>query len=395
MSKSFVLFVPAGGIDNSSARTRMYAYLPFLKEFGFRWHITNYTYHKYDAPKTDRRFETKVSLRPGLPEVPHKCSLRKLWLELLPLRNLWAFFRADTLFFQKKRFRPWIVKLGRLLGKRIVYDLDDALYLQSPDPMARAAVHAIRVDEEFAPRLVWMFEQANLALVSSEELSRYASQHAQAVSILPSVVSEVADMPSVPNTTPVIGWVGAPENQCYLREIEDVLVKLTDENPELEVWIVTSQLMRPAPRFRYKFIPWTFFTEKEVIPLFTVGIAPLRDDLWCRAKMNFKALVYMSYGVPVVAGPFGALTFEFEDGRSVLLARTEADWYRYLKDLLCNPERRNEIADNGLKVIRQRYWAPARVAEFAAALRGQSREYALRVAARQIPAVQERGSSPD
>jgi len=368
-TKPFVLFVPAGGIENSSARTRMYAHLPFLKEHGFRWHITNYTYHKYDTPAMESMLHG-VSPRPESSRAKPRTALEKIWLELLPLRNLCAFLRADILFFQKKRVVPWMVRWGRLLGKRVVYDLDDAMYLQPPDLAALAPVHAIETDTEFSPRLEWVLAHANLTLVSSEELWRQASQWAEAVTIFPSVVSRIAEKPSVPDATPIIGWVGAPENQRYLRTIEDVLMSLTNEHPELEVWIITSNLMHPPPRFRHRFVPWSLPTEAEMIPRFTLGVAPLDDDPWCRAKMNFKALVYMSYGVPVVASPVSFLTDELEDGRSVLLARRNEDWHQQMSTLLHDPIRRNEIAAGGLEVVRKRFWAPVRSAEFAAALRG-------------------------
>ena len=152
------------------------------------------------------------------------------------------------------------------------------------------------------------------------------------------------------------GWV-APENQRYLREIEQVLARLQGEIPDLEVWIVTSREMNPAPRFRYRFIPWSREAEAAAIPQFTVGIAPLADDPWCRAKMNYKALVYMGYGVPAVVTPVGFPVEEFADGQSVLLARTNDDWYRQLKELLINPKRRDELAQEDWMRIRRRFTA--------------------------------------
>ncbi len=351
-SKPFILFVPAGGIANASARTRVYAYLPFLKEYNFRWHIASYTYHKYDAPARSKNW------------------LKKIWLEFLPFRNLIAFLRADILFFQKKSFSPWMLRWGKRLNKRIIYDFDDAIYLKTPDASALSKPHTIEIDEAFKPHFDRMLSQADIVLVSGDELYQKASEQAKSVIILPSVISEIANKPSIPNATPVIGWVGAPENQRYLRDIEDVLVRLTDEYSNLEVWVITSRPMNPPPRFRHRFIPWSLARETEMIPRFTLGIAPLHDDSWCRAKINFKAMVYMSCGVPAVVSPVGFPIDEFEDGHSVLLAKTQEDWYRHIKSLLTNTSQRNLIAEGGMDVVRRRFWAPARAAEFAAALRG-------------------------
>ncbi len=265
---------------------------------------------------------------------------------------------------------PWMLRWGKRLKKRIIYDFDDAIYLKAPDSSTLSKPHVVETDEKFKSQLDMMLTYADLVLVSGDKLYRQASERAKSVRILPSVISEIAEIPSIPNATPVIGWVGAPENQHYLRKIEDVLVRLTDEYPNLEVWLITSQPMERPPRYRHKFIPWSLSREAEMIPRFTLGIAPLHDDAWCRAKMNFKAVIYMSYGVPAVVSPVGFPINEFEDGHSVLLARTKEDWYRYMKSLLADSSQRDLIATGGIDVVRRRFWAPARVAEFAAALRG-------------------------
>jgi hypothetical protein len=352
ISKPFIFFVPAGGIANASARTRVYAYLPFLKEYNFRWHVASYTYHKYDAPARSKNW------------------MKKIWLEFLPLRNLSAFLRADTLYFQKKSSSPWMLCWGKRLKKRIIYDFDDAIYLKAPDASTLSKPHSIEIDEVFKPHFDRMLSQADIVLVSGDELYQKALEQTKSVIILPSVISEIAQKPSIPNATPVIGWVGAPENQRYLRDIEDVLVRLTDEYSNLEVWLITSRPMNPPPRFRHRFIPWSLARENEMISRFTLGIAPLHDDSWCRAKMNLKAVIYMSYGVPAVVSPVGFPINEFEDGHSVLLARTNDDWYHHIKNLLTNASQRDLIAVGGLDVVRRRFYAPVRVSEFAAVLRG-------------------------
>ena len=147
-------------------------------------------------------------------------------------------------------------------------------------------------------------------------------------------------------------------------------MRLQDENPDIEIWIVTSRQMDPPPRFRYRFIPWSREAEAVAIPHFTVGIAPLADDRWCRAKMNYKALIYMGYGIPAVVTPVGFPVDEFEDAQSVLFARTPDDWYHRLSVVLSQPAEREALAIAGQTVVRQRFSPAARAAEFAAALKG-------------------------
>jgi len=351
--RTFVLFHPAGGLNNASARTRVYHYLPHLEEHGVRFHVASYTWHKYDAP--------------GGSGGHRRRGFARIWLELLPLRNLIAFLRADTLFFQKKSFSRRMVTWGKRLGKRIVYDFDDAIYLRTPDSAA-AVEYRVESDPEFLPKMTWMLARCDAALVSGAELARFAGKHAPRTRVLPSVFAEIGDEPSGWHEPPVIGWVGAPENQRYLRTLEAVLLRLQREHPSLEVWIVTRKLMNPPPAYRHKFWPWSLEAEQKIIPRFTAAVAPLDDDAWCRAKMNFKALVCMSQGVPCVTSPVGFPLAEFEENRSALVARTEEDWYQHLKTLITDPARREQVAAEGLKVIRERFTAEKRVGEFVSAL---------------------------
>jgi spore maturation protein CgeB len=60
---------------------------------------------------------------------------------------------------------------------------------------------------------------------------------------------------------------------------------------------------------------------------------------------------------------------EFQDGHSVMLATNEDEWYHRLCEILDHPERRNELAANGLQVIRNRFSAESRVGEFVEALK--------------------------
>jgi hypothetical protein len=345
-----VVFYPAGGLNNASARTRMYAYLPYLNKQEFSVHIANYTYHKYDRPRLE-----------------NKPKPSKWQIELLPLKNIWAFLRADVLVFQKKNFARWQIAWAKKLGKRLIYDFDDAIYFYPPDHNPNDS-KIPEIDQEFLPKLLWVLHNADLVLVSGDELARFAVQYAKHVQILPSVLTEFAGAPSKTDGRKIIGWVGAPENQVYLREIEEVLCRLQSEQGEIEVWLITSKLIEPAPKFKHRFISWSAEAEREFIPQFTVGIAPLVDNAWCRAKMNFKALVYLSRGVPAIASPVGFPVDSFENGASILLPKTPDDWYQSLHEILRSPTYRQGLAVEGLKVVRETFSAENNVKAFVSTL---------------------------
>jgi glycosyltransferase involved in cell wall biosynthesis len=339
-----ILFCGTGGMSNASARARVFCYLPELAARGIHAHVASYPYHRAHTNRA-RFFE-------------------KLWLELLPLRNVLAFLRADAVYFYRLNFSCGTVRLARLLGKRVIHDFDDAVHLHPPD----SAEYDNGTHKARAEKLNWMLRRASTVLVSTPPLEEYAKRLARNVCRLPSVFARIADEPSVTRTPLVIGWVGAPENQRYLRRLEAAISHLLKERPELEVWIITSQPADPPLNFRHRFIPWSRAAEAENIPRFTVGLAPLDDDAWCLAKMNFKALVYMSHGVPAVVSPGGFPEADFEHGESVWYARDEDEWLAAMRMALEDQAKRDDVARGALRVLREKYTAAAQAQNWIAAL---------------------------
>ena len=336
-----VVFFSAGGWGNGSARTRLYYYIEALAAAGVNYHIASYTYHRYGGAR----------------------SPSKLWLELLPLWNVLAALRADVLWFQKFALPGWAIRVAKLLGKRVVYDLDDALYLPHPTESANAA--------RDRRKLMRILRCADQVVVSGAEIAEFVRSVNHSVEIIPTVVERIASSPSSPLTPPVIGWVGAPENLRYLMRLEGAIQSLQSERPELEVWIITSRPADPPPRFRYRFIPWSREAETEFVPQFTVGVAPLDDDPWCRAKMNYKALVYMSHGVPAIASPIGFPVEDFRHGESIWYARGEDEWMEAMREALDDRGKRDAISREALRVLAGKYSAAAQAERWLTALLGR------------------------
>lgn len=79
-----------------------------------------------------------------------------------------------------------------------------------------------------------------------------------------------------------------------------------------------------------KFIPWKKETEIADLLEFTVGIMPLKDDQWAQGKCGFKALQYLSLGIPALVSPVG-VNFRIVDHEvNGFHCRTDEDWKQAL-----------------------------------------------------------------
>ena len=102
-----------------------------------------------------------------------------------------------------------------------------------------------------------------------------------------------------------------------------------------------------------------------------VGIAPLEDTRYNRARSELHWLEYAMAGAPAVlsgfsdAGPYDVV----RDGIDGLIARTPADWRRHLAALAGSPDLRAEIAAAARARVQGEYAGEARAAEWASAYR--------------------------
>jgi glycosyltransferase involved in cell wall biosynthesis len=102
-----------------------------------------------------------------------------------------------------------------------------------------------------------------------------------------------------------------------------------------------------------------------------IGLAPLADTSYNRARSELHWLEYALAGAPTIAsgfadaGPYDPI----RDGVDGLIARTPADWERHLRALAGSPALRAEIAGRARERVLADYSVSARAAEWAAAYR--------------------------
>lgn len=239
---------------------------------------------------------------------------------------------------------------ARLLARAAVgvYDLDDGLpwddgaipglghWWKRPFPRSLVARRAA--------------DAASRVVAGNEVLAEWAAQHCAEVRIVPTCVepSEYARRSSWAfGDRPVIGWIGSPATELYLDGIAPALAEVHRRTGAVLEMISgpgmpSSQLAHFTTRLLWE--PGS--TAR--IASWDIGIMPLRDGPYERAKCGYKLLQYAASGVPAVGSPVGAnaTMLASMDG----FAPTTADeWVEALCELVAEgPERRADRAARGL-----------------------------------------------
>ena len=258
----------------------------------------------------------------------------------------------------------WVAQPLERFGGRVVLDLDDAVFELAPVVAAKGR----------AGRWLYGGWQARALLARAEAVVASTGALAE---MLPNRRAD-AILPSVPDPEPFprvehrhelplrVGWTGTPGNIRYLDPLAEVLERLEREGvARLEV--VSSEPWRRVPstfhRWRLDEVP-AFFER------FEVGLMPLPDTPYTRAKAGFKLLQYMAAGSATVASPVGVNVELVESSGGGLLAEGPDEWEHALRALARDRDRRAELGARGRAFVGRYVDLDAQADTLARLLRG-------------------------
>lgn len=186
----------------------------------------------------------------------------------------------------------WEQRLVRM-NPRFVFDIDDATYLNDRR-------------RHFAT----VCATAALVIAGNETLAEAARPHAKRVAVVPTVI-DTATYPPMPSARPRgaplrLGWCGS--DLSIRQTLYPVLPLLARLQQKLEFKLCVMSRPRPdigIEGLRWSYIEWSPLAETRLGEYFDVGIMPLRDDAYQRAKSGCKLLQYMACGLPAIASPVG------------------------------------------------------------------------------------------
>lgn len=332
------LFVVPERFPLASTQVRVLQFLPLLHSRGI---LT--TVFPYRGPLETRRLKLVRSL-------PHAGSLLArsvLWPFIVAERKirlavlLSSAKSSDVVFVQKALLDSQSLLKLRAASRRLIFDIDDAVFLRHPIPLSEVGNVADLVicGNSFIQSFFEKLKSRTMVVPSSIDLKRFSHG--------PSIIAE--------HTTPIIGWIGGHDTSGALAIVRETLLRLRVQF-DFRVRLVGAR----RRDFECKY--WNGlnleFIEKysdadipALLESFTVGIMPLPSDDTSRGKCAYKALLYMAAGVPSVSSNVGEISKIVSNGTNGFLAESEDDWTTALTLLLSNSQLRQNIISEASKTI--------------------------------------------
>lgn len=328
-----LLVIPVGGASVASVRYRVLAHLPALERAGLA------------------------------PRVRFPWTGGKLARALDLLADARAARVAGTVLVHRKTFPPFFAARLRRTDAPIVFDVDDAIDL--PPPASAASPSELR---RYATNFRATAEAADLVICGNREIASRLP-HARFV-ILPTPIDTGRFRPGVlaPPSLPALGWVGHSDNFGYLESIAEPLREVIRRHPATPL-IVVADRKPELPGLPVEFRKWTLAGEIDCFSGMAVGLMPLLDTPWARAKCSFKAIQYMSLGIPAVLSPVGMNRDLVRDGENGFLPADEAAWVRALDALLEDAALRARVGEAGRATVERDYSLDAVSARLVSILR--------------------------
>jgi glycosyltransferase involved in cell wall biosynthesis len=307
-----ILALTFGGATTASSQYRVYQYIPFLQRSGI--HVEAFPAATFDAWDTVGGY--------------------------------------DAVLVQKKLLPPGRVRWLRGQTRRLLYDVDDAIWF----PHGRQ--HHWLTRWRTGRRLAAIARAADLCIVPNQVLGEYLRRLDAKVALVPMALDAQQwpaksarrdDAASVR-----IGWAGSPVNLCYLEEIEPVLMAARRRDPRVQFVVFSGA----RPRFRElpcEFVAYQPGEESAVIRTFDIGLLPLPGDDFANGKSPIKGLQYMASGVPCVATATAGVRELLGDESAGLLARTDDEWVDAISRLIESPALRRDLGSHARDLFESRY----------------------------------------
>ncbi len=324
-----ILFIPTGDKDHQSTMHRCYLH---AEEFG----------------------ENKI-LSKVIP-IKRGKSNNSFYILFRYIQNLFTsvihipFYKVIIFHRRKDPFSLFLLFYSKIFRKKILYDFDDAIYMN-----------------QYFRMFDLMVKYSDSIICSNPYLASQVMHLNQNIEIISSPVdTENFFKRKVKNNNKfVIGWLGPGEDHyVYLKNLFDLLkinpnlkkykLKLVSSLGSKKIFDLFSKLDDLEVDYGKKY--WINFLEiPNEIKDFDVSVMPLISDKWSNGKQSMKLLESMAMEIPVIGSNIGYNKLIISNGWNGFLFDNQKQFNEKLEILYHNKKKRIAMGKNGRIFIHKNY----------------------------------------
>ena len=159
-----------------------------------------------------------------------------------------------------------------------------------------------------------------------------------------------------------IGFIGSAAHTEGVNIIKSPILKILEKYPNTKFLIthVYAHLFKDWPeeiKKRIEFIPWISLQgwQKGMKDLgIDIGLAPLTDNMFNRAKSNLRWIEYGAAKIAPIVSPVKPYLCA-KNGIDALFAKEKDEWFSTIESLVVNSELRYNISENAYKRISEEF----------------------------------------
>ncbi len=338
-----IMFITNHNYLGASPRFRVYQYLPLLKQDGYSFTILPFTNDKlYSLIHEKSDYHKKIFY-----------FIERAFKRIIDLRLI---KEHKIVFIHREVFPFGPLILEKFIAKRKItlLDFDDAIYLghQNLDELPESFLYKLKYRRNYEN----VFKHFKGLIVGNKIIAEYCKRFNNKVFILPTAIDTEKYYPikkKTDNNKITIGWIGSPSTLPNLKIIKNVIPEINLKYGEKVKFLFVGSNNRYFNYDNCEFRKWELDYELKALQNLDIGIMPLVDNKWNRAKCAFKAIEYMAVSIPVVASPVGISENVVIHNQVGFIARNEKEWLKYLCILIDNKELRNKMGIKGRERVEQ------------------------------------------
>jgi glycosyltransferase involved in cell wall biosynthesis len=285
-----------------------------------------------------------------------------------------GFLRRKLLFFKLRQYHRVFIHreaapigppifelmLAKVFRKKIIYDFDDAIWLEN-----------VSESNKIVSKLKW-YSKVSSIIKWSEKIScgndflcGYAKMYNKNVVLNPTTI----DMFNLHNETKnqnsdkfVIGWTGTHSTIKYLEPIVPVIEQL-EMQFDFDFLVISNR--KPDWNLKsLKYLDWQKETEVADLLKMNIGLMPIPDDDWAKGKCGFKALQYMSLGIPALVSPVAVNKEIVDNGINGYWCNSNEEWKTAITTLIQDADLRVKMGVAAKEKIKNHYSVESNTVNF-------------------------------